>query len=308
MSVGKIEEEFQEELITFRIAGDEMNKDDGYDLNKVLESLSSFEAIVTKTYLFANNKQRFTKEDQEKFSIKLMEVNEGSWLSVFNVIYTTAILPSIPVIIENKEFIWGAVKTSYDFLKAKISAEKEGKTVSITQTADNKGINISNTAEHTTINVYQGIPSLSEKLSPSFERLANSVDGKAVSKIEMGIDLESDSAAIEFTEADKEVFRRSTATTNELIQVVGKMVDGDYKNQKGKLEIQSSSDERLTPMTIYNFSVAENLQAEHAWKEMFLEVRPYYCNLKIEFIPSNIPPYKVLEVIISDWDEKNWNM
>ena len=60
-----------------------------------------------------------------------------------------------PILIENGQFIFDTIKTSYEFLKTKISNTKEGKTVEINQTVDNQGIAVSNTGSGTvTINVH----------------------------------------------------------------------------------------------------------------------------------------------------------
>ncbi|EGP6996072.1 hypothetical protein I0K41_003070, partial [Listeria monocytogenes] len=74
MKMANTPEDLTSESITFKITGDDMVKETGYSLDKVLESLTSFENLVNKTYLHFNNKKRFTKEDREQLTIKINEV------------------------------------------------------------------------------------------------------------------------------------------------------------------------------------------------------------------------------------------
>jgi hypothetical protein len=84
----------------------------------------------------------------------------------------------MPFIISNQDFIMETIKDSYEFLKAKISAKKEGKTVDVIQKADASGININNNSGTVVITTPQGLPNVADKLNTPLTELAQSVDGK----------------------------------------------------------------------------------------------------------------------------------
>lgn len=176
------------EDIQIRISGQQMNKAEGYNLSEVLATLSSFESASKKVYLSLVGKSKFSYEDNEDFTIRLMDVREGSFLSECKIIYSSVIIPLVPVVVENKEVIWNTVKASYDFLKAKLSAKREGKEVSVNQTASEQGVNVYvdlNTGDNLTINVYPGIPEQALKLVPEFTRISKQIDGQKVNSIEI---------------------------------------------------------------------------------------------------------------------------
>ena len=64
------------ETMEFKVRGKAMDGDDGYDLSSVVQSLSSFENLIIKTYLQANGKQRFTVVDKSNIEIKLKNVKK----------------------------------------------------------------------------------------------------------------------------------------------------------------------------------------------------------------------------------------
>lgn len=176
------------EDIQIRISGQQMNKAEGYNLSEVLATLSSFESASKKVYLSLVGKSKFSYEDNEDFTIRLMDVREGSFLSECKIIYSSVIIPLVPVVVENKEVIWNTVKASYDFFKAKLSAKREGKEVSVNQTASEQGVNVyvdRNTGDNLTINVYPGIPEQALKLVPEFTRISKQIDGQKVNSIEI---------------------------------------------------------------------------------------------------------------------------
>ena len=119
------------QTITFRVSGEEMTKKSGYNLDYVIEAFSNADNLIKKTYLALNNRERFTENDAEKLTIRLTEVKEGSLLSELCVQYQSIVAPAMPFIISNQDFIVETIKDAYEYLKAKISAKKEGKPVKV---------------------------------------------------------------------------------------------------------------------------------------------------------------------------------
>ena len=301
------------ETMEFKVTGKAMDGDDGYDLSSVVQSLSSFENLIIKTYLQANGKQRFTVVDKSNIEIKLKNVKKGSLISEIGVLYSTVILPAAPILIENGQFIFDTIKTSYEFLKTKISNTKEGKTVEINQTVDNQGIAVSNTGSGTvTINVHPIVASYAEALAPAFQKMAENIDGKDIDSISLVSDEieeeENRDVAFSMTPEDKSLFQGRTVITEELISISGKIVDGNFKNQNGQIEVTACADERIEVGETYSFSVDERLNAEEVWKEMFLEDKPYFCSLRLYYNPvGGEEPYKISEIVIRDWDNRMWD-
>lgn len=303
----KIQEEIDHlngsQRIRLRITGDEMNAEKGYELDSVVTSLTNFEKLVNKTYLHINDRDRFREGDSEKISIRLMEVREGSFLSELEITYESVILPVVPLVLNNREMIWGAIKNSYEFIKAKTLAKKEGKEVVVTQTANDNGININDNSGTVNIHVNRGIPALSEKLKPEFDSMTKNIDGRKVTGIEISEQRDGGSLqTLSLDNNDKELFKISTSTDDNEIQIVGKIIGGNYVSQNGKIEVTDSNE---LPVGEYRFSVSENLHAEAKWREMFLLERPYYCKRRFQYNPSN-SEIKIIELIITDWDEDQW--
>lgn len=298
------------ERMEFKVTGNSMNDENGFDLSSALQSLSSFENLIIKTYLQANGKQRFTVADKSNISIQLKSIRQGSLISEIGILYNSVILPTIPLLVENGQFIIDTIRMSYDFLKEKISNEKEGKTVEINQNVDNHSVAVTNTGPgNVTVNVYPGIPTYAEALAPTFQKMANSIDGDYIETISLtGNEIKSENkVAFNMSVADKELFQGSTVITEDLISISGKIINGNFKNQNGQIEITACTDKRVNIGDTYSFSVAENLNAEEVWKEMFLEDKPYFCSLRLYYNPAGEVPYKVQEIIIQDWDTTMWD-
>ncbi|ELP0685383.1 hypothetical protein R1Q52_003049, partial [Listeria monocytogenes] len=79
-----------------------------------------------------------------------------------------------------------------------------------------------------------------------------------------------------------------------------------YRNQTGNIEITECADKRIEAGESYSFQVEGDLRAEEKWKEMFLDVKPYYCKLRISYDMTKDNPYSVQQIIITDWDRENW--
>lgn len=300
---------FHVEKINIRISGDEMNKDDGYNLAHILKALNSFESVAKKTYLYTKGTTRFVKEDEDNFSVRLMDVTEGSFVSQLQVVYSDIVIPMIPIVIENREIIWNSLKASYEFLKAKITANKEGKEVEINQTTDLGGnnINISNVSDSKIIiYAHPELPELAEKISPELAAITKMIDGDKVSGVQIA-NYTDDSVVdtIDLTTDDRDLFTKSTYTEDNIFLLRGKIVDGDYTNLNGRIEVIQSETDSIAVGDIYRFKVSERLKAEDKWRQMFLEEKPYYCKKRIEVNPVK-NEINVIELIIVDWDEQNW--
>lgn len=113
--------------LSVRVSGPEMQASKGYDLDSVIGALQDSQALIRKTYLTSQGRVRFTSKDYDNFQIKLKEWREGSLWSDLELVYSSVILPTIPFVVDNREFIWESIKDSYTFLKAKLTAKSKGR-------------------------------------------------------------------------------------------------------------------------------------------------------------------------------------
>jgi hypothetical protein len=287
------------QLVSLRISGKEMNKEVGYDLEYVLSSLGSFEKMVNKTYLYLNSRDRFSDSDRNQISIKLMNVEEGSFFSMLKIIYDNVLVPATPLVVENKEMVIGIIKSSYKFLKEKIKAEKEGKNVQVTQTSGEYGLNINvinNGSGSVTIEVPRGIPELSQKLVTDFQKITKPLDGTEIMDIEIKDELYDDEAIVLNAE-DKALFEASTFTQDREVVITGKIIDSSYPKQNGRIDISKSD---FIEKGIYKFTMYERMYSEDTWKSMYLSEKSYICKCKMEYNPAKNSKPNIKEIIIID--------
>ncbi|MBO0423845.1 hypothetical protein [Enterococcus plantarum] len=287
------------QFISLRISGREMNKEIGYDLEYVLNSLSSFENMVNKTYLYLHGRNRFSESDKNKLSIKLMDVEEGSFLSVIKIVYDNVLVPATPLVVENKEMIVGIIKSSYKFLKEKIKAEKEGKDVQVTQTSGENGLNINvvnNGSGSVIIEAPRGVPEISQKLVSDFQKITKPVDGKEIDSIEIK-ELSETDGKVTFDATDKTLFEASTFTQDKEIIIIGKVLDSSYTKKNGKIQVIESD---FVKKDVYKFVMDKDIQSEEVWREMYLHEQSYVCKCKMEYNPAKNAKPLIKEIVIID--------
>lgn len=296
-------EHFEE--ITLRVSGEEMKKSEGYNLEYVLKTLKLTDNIIKKSYLHSQGKDRFTQQDKELFSVRLKDIEEGSLITQLQIVYSDMIIPMIPIVVENRELIWKSVKASYEFLKAKVGAAKEGKEFKVNQVTDSGGSNfsLSHINDSTiNVNVFPGIENLAQKIAPDIIDMAKIVDGSNIDSVEV---TDQQAGVLSITPVERELFKTQTYTQDGLFNVKGKIIDSNFMNLSGRIEITQENDEEFLCGDVYPFKVSSNLHSEESWKEMFLEEKEYFCKKRIEINPAKEPMTKIIELIIVDLNLSN---
>ncbi|GAA3608132.1 hypothetical protein [Secundilactobacillus similis] len=294
--------------ISVRVSGKALNPDEGYNLDSVITSLQNVENLIKKTYLVANDRSRFTENDAQSINIKLQSWEQGSLISNLEIWFNSVVLPTLPFVVDNREFIWESIKGSVDFLRAKFNAEKEGKSVDIRQNTDG-GTAINVKAEgNSKVVIYapQGLPATAERLQPTLQELTQQIDGTDVTSIDFSDkaeDIKQPSKVVSLNNSDKDLFGSATFTSDEQVEIVGKITSGNYDTNAGRIEVLSSATQRIEVGQSYRLKISEDLHAEDKWKEMFLSPRPYFCKYKLGGPSLN----KVTEIIVTDWDESKWD-
>lgn len=303
--MGKKENRFTgSSKLSIRVSGPMMQASQGYDLDSVIGALQDSQALIRKTYLAMQGRLRFTVKDYDNFQVRLKDWREGSLWSDLELFYYGVVLPSVPFVVQNKEFIWETIKSSYTFLKAKLGASAKGEEVTVRQEAGEHGINVVNQSSGTVIIVPNGLPDVASALQPYIQQLTQNIQPNRVNSIEIARDQTniSDTDKIVLDSSDKEIFGEVTLTSD-MVSISGKITSGNYDTNSGKIEISSSSVEAIKPGKVYRLKINPDLHAEQTWRDMFLIDRPYYCKYTV----SAQNPNQVTEIIITDWDEKEWN-
>lgn len=293
--------------LTFRITGNEMSMEKGYKLDSVLSTLQDADNLIKSTYLSLNERKRFTDNDADKIEIRLKDVREGSFIGEVVVAYKNIVLPLVPILASDPEFILTTIKNSYEFLKAKIVAKKEGKEVSVTQTATAKDVSVAVNGNNNTVNIVApvGFPKVAESLQQSISKLTENIDERNVDGISLGkksdpIDSENN---LIFSSSDKELFAGRTLVSEDEFRITGKVVSGNYETSKGKIEIINTDSEDLVVGSVYNIDIDDKLHAEEVWRDIFLTEKDYFCKSRLK--KSSDGDYKVKEILITDWFEEN---
>jgi hypothetical protein len=292
--------------LSIRVAGPEMDKNRGYDLDAVISALQDSQTLIRKTYLATQGRARFTEKDFDNFQVRLMEWRPGSLWSDLSLNFQNVVLPVLPFVADNREFIWESIKSSYTLIKAKLRAKSEGKEVTVKQETGEYGINVNNSGPGTVIVAPIGLPDIADKVQPYIEQLAQNLDGKRVDRIKVQKNADSTDESDSFTidMDDKRLLSTvPTLTSDDINSVSGKITSGNFDTNTGKIEVTSSSVEAIKPGKSYRVRIDADLHAEDKWKQMFLTDRPYYCKYSV----SSRNPNTVVEITIVDWDESEWD-
>lgn len=298
----------QEEKIILRVAGSSMSWEDGYDLNNVVETLKDAQLLINKTYLSLNGRSRFTSNDDEFISLKITEFKKGSLITELQVAYDTTIMPIIGTVAANPKMFWDVIKGSYDVLKTKMTAQKEGKEVNVV--IDNNSVSQINapviTGNNNVVNITMPgyMKDLPDALQPEFDRISKHASEKGISSISIGEDSTNKVGPvenIEFDISDRDRFEAGSVTTNDMFSISGKIVKANYASLSGTIKITTSSTGLLKVNQEYRFKISQNLFAEEVWKEMFLSDKPYFC--KVQYNTNN---NKIEMVYITDWDKEKF--
>ena len=289
-----MENAIDNQKITFKIAGNELQKEEGYNLRFILESLSSFETLLDKTYLHFENKSRMSENDKENLSIRLVEVREGSFIADLVIQMRDLALPIAPLVAENSEHIWNAVKTSYSYIKTVLKAREEGKEVELNMDNTQQGIQVVNTGSgNVTININPEIPPLASKLAPTFSDMAKKVDGENVSSIQFSSE---DHVEVTFTEEEKVLFKKRNYLDETVFELSGKITGSYFSSLSGQIQILEN--QHGIPAGVYRFKATENFRDEDQWKSMYLEEKRYSCQKRISLDPTKGFEEKVEELQI----------
>ncbi|HEL7449460.1 TPA: hypothetical protein UP291_000801 [Listeria monocytogenes] len=269
--------------VTFNISGDYLSKKDGYNLYYLSESLSLFNEIVEKTYLLVENRQHMTEKDRENVYVTIHDIREGSFetdLIIHIRDATVALLPLVSSL--DSKTVWKMINEAYKYLKAVLTAKKEGDRVYISNSDSNENVSIVHSGSGDVIvNIHPDSIRLAEKISPQIAKMSNLVtDDNSVTNLYItdtsGID------KISFDEKDKELFKKSTTWDNQTITFDGTIITANGMTVSGKIRIEE--DTTFLPKGEYLYEFMEKDCIEDIRKSLMLK-REIVAIRKVQFDP-----------------------
>lgn len=273
--------------IKIHLEGKAFDPKEGYNLFYLSESLSNFQNLVEKTYLYTENKTQMSSVDRENLEVMLTNIEEGSFLSDAFICIRDMALPLVPLIAETKpELIWELIKQSYSYIRTTLKARKKGEGTKVEmndstgslQVVDNHGDIIIN-------NINPAVIEVAGKTSPIYYRMAHLVtDDDRVEKITFGEE-GSPEESISLGSSEKELFKKTTYLSDEVITISGVMTRANGDSLTGRLEINDS--ENLEPGQ-YQVEFLEKETAPTILKEALFANKTFTCMVRYSFDPITL--------------------
>lgn len=284
-----------EEKIDLIISGAAMESEDGYELSYILESLSGFEKLVEKTYLFIEHKTRMNEEDKENLTMRIKNFEHGSFRAELIVQIRNNAIPLFIAAADNSPYIWSMIKNSFNYIKNLVTIRSKGDEPEMTRTGDGniEVKNIGNNNE-VTINVYPSyVETLSKDLSVPFTEIAKNVDGENIESIGFS---SGENEELNFTLEDRELFKSRTLLDEQEVILDGEITVSNANSYSGKIEIfENDSD---VPIGEYPFDMEKNVRNRNFLKENYLRSKQFICQRKIKIDPSKNIYGDVVEIRI----------
>ncbi|SEU00861.1 hypothetical protein SAMN04487821_14613 [Enterococcus malodoratus] len=273
--------------LKIHLEGKAFDPKEGYNLFYLSESLSNFQNLVEKTYLYTENKTQMSSVDRENLEVKLTNIEEGSFLSDAFICIRDMTLPLVPLIAETKpEMIWELIKQSYSYIKTTLKARKKGEVTKVEmndstgslQVVDNHGDIIIN-------NINPAVIEVAAKTSPIYYRMAHLVtDDDRVEKITLGEDDSSDES-ISLGIKEKELFKRTTYLSDDVITISGVMTRANGDSLTGRLEVDEAENLEAGQ---YQVEFLEKDDAPKILKDSLFAKRTFTCMVRYSFDPITL--------------------
>ena len=223
-----------QENITFSIIGSSIDDGDGLPFDKFGTIVSSYQRIITNTYLAYVGRDKITSAMRSDFNFTLKNLRKGS-IEWDVLVY--ALSMSQTVIASGQDpflTISAIVDSTCQFLKAKLLYLKEhGNPPNINVVDSPKSIIIYNT-NGGDITISNNIQVTADKTETSFAALSGVVDGSDVSEVRS---LGPNQKGFSITKEDHEIFNQSTKIDPDIVDVEAKIFQFDVSSMRGKMKI-----------------------------------------------------------------------
>lgn len=222
-----------QENITFSIIGSSIDDGDGLPFDKFGTIVSSYQRIITNTYLAHVGRDKITPAMRPDFNFTLKNLRNGSivWdVSIYALSMSQAVIAS-----GQNPFltISAIVDATCEFLKAKSRHFNEyGKNPEI-QVINSPG-SIVNQIRGENIIISDNVQRTADKTETSFVALSSVVDGGDVSEV---ISIGPDQRGFSITKEDHEIFNPSSEIDPDIVDVEAKIFRFDVSSMKGGMKI-----------------------------------------------------------------------
>lgn len=248
-----------------------------YDLKQLTKALTSVQGLVEKTYLYLNDKDKFTKSDEKKLAIHIKDIRPGSFQATLDVVMNQVILPVTPLLTAmSPEDIWNLIKESFDYLKVVLDARKKGEKVNVENNGD-RNIFVSVNGSGNTL-TFNGItPDLSKNLSPCFMELSKTINSDGVdsvmisdTKVENGILID---------ESSRDIFKNQPILEKETTEICAVITAIDGDKYSGIFKVENENND--VPQGSYRFSFidTDTIPIDEL-RDAFMNERHFTCLLK----------------------------
>ncbi|MFX3617968.1 MAG: hypothetical protein ACE3JK_10600 [Sporolactobacillus sp.] len=223
--------------VKFRISGTELDKENGYNLLYLSESLRNFHSLVEKAYLTTSDGKRMSKDSRENLKIKAFNLRQGSFVADFVITMqnvTSSLLPSVAGM--NPKDIWDLVVESYKYLKAIFEANKRGESLHV-ETVDSQNVAVVNQNSGTVIIVTPDVLANANASFPIFKKTSELITDNDEVKSITAVNNEKESNGITFGRREKILFQTQSIIEDATIEFDGKITKADGESFTGKIEV-----------------------------------------------------------------------
>lgn len=286
-----------DEKIDFIISGTSMESKEGYELSYILESLSGFEKLVEKTYLFIEHKNRMNKEDKENLVLRIKKFEHGSFKAELLVQIKNNAIPLFILAADNSPYIWSMIKNSYNYIKNIVTIRANGDELVVTRAGDgNIEVKTIGDNNQVTVNVYpQYVEPLSKELSVPLTKISKNIDGEKIESIGF---YSGDGGDLYLTSEDRELFKSRTLLDEQNIILDGEITVSNANSYSGKIKIFENDFD--VPIGEYPFDMEKSVRNRNFLQDNYLRSRRFKCQRKVKIDPSKNIYGDVVEIRIVD--------
>lgn len=220
--------------------------DEGFDLYETLSTLNDLQSIFDKAYITITDKPRITKKDREIYRVKAVDIRKGSLVADITVGFCNAAQIAIPVLAHySPSYLWSVTKEAFTYLKTVLSANKDGKGISLKNDGEGN-VNIIIAGNNNKILFPERAYALANKVYDEFTNIAKQIDGeniKSVSLLEKQVSDEKN--PIKIGDAERELFTQETKIEEKPTEVKGKIFRIDTHAVSGKMIVTESTDKEI---------------------------------------------------------------
>lgn len=198
--------DLDKKIISYTMEGTSF--DNGFDLNDTIMSLKYFQTILDKAYLTIENKDRLSRADRKIFKVKATDIREGSFIADLVLYSGAAIQIAYPIInTYYPSLLLDITKQGFTYLKTVLKANKEGKSISVSNTGEGDVI-ILNIEGSNSGPLYIGTKAyiFADRAYDDFRNLTSMIDDETIKKINIFDKFES-KPLMELGIKEKELFK-----------------------------------------------------------------------------------------------------